>query len=135
MEITDFWLKSANLVASYVDGSWLDIFSFIFALVYVRRQWGKKPELTRGPFLCRDIGFEFANAASIFPLFLLTLTVFSTKLTVALLTGNKIILAIAGGFALFSLLEDRSVQSAEPIPVAKSRQKQTSARKSMPAKK
>ncbi|WP_406626095.1 hypothetical protein [Acidovorax sp. SDU_ACID1] len=37
----------------------------------------------------------------------MTLSIFSSKFTEALLNGNKITLSIAGGFALFALLEDR----------------------------
>jgi len=44
-------------------------------------------------------------------LLLLSLTIFSSKLTALLLSGNKIILSIAGCFALFALLEDRTVKA------------------------
>jgi hypothetical protein len=106
-----------SILFSYVDGNWVDICSILTALAYVGWQWKKRPRGTRGPFICRDIGIEFVNAASIFPLVLLTLSFVSSKFTEALLSGNKIILSIAGGFALFALLEDRkSVALLAQIP-------------------
>jgi hypothetical protein len=101
-----YWSVFAKLL-SYVDGSWVDICSIIMALVIVARQWLRRPAAERGPFMCRDMGVEFVNAASIFPLLLLSLSIVSSKFTEALLNGNKITLSIAGGFALFALLEDR----------------------------
>lgn len=100
-----------NSVLPYFDGNWVDICSVMFSLIFVNYRWRKRDPDTRGPFFCRDVGAEFANAASLFPLALLFFTIVSTKLTAALITGNKIILSIAGGFALFALLEDRTPKS------------------------
>ncbi|MCT9812415.1 hypothetical protein N0K08_17365 [Acidovorax sp. Be4] len=107
----DFFFRGLAKLLSYVDGNWVDICSILTALAYVGWQWQKRPKVGRGPFICRDIGIEFVNAASIFPLVLLTLSFVSSKFTEALLSGNKIILSIAGGFALFALLEDRKSPS------------------------
>jgi len=103
---------------SYVDGNWVDILSFLTAISYTGIKWAKRPKSTRGAFLCRDMGVEFVNAGSLFPLFLLTCSILSSKFTEALLSGNKITLSIAGGFALFALLEDRKQKGVLDVPSA-----------------
>lgn len=104
------WL--ATFFKSYVDGSLLDILSLVVAFAYVMRQRCKLPAEQRCNFWSRQTGRAMANALTLFPLGLLALSIVSSKLTEWLLSGSKITLTIAGGYALFAMLEDQSEKNA-----------------------
>ena len=58
-------------------------------------------------WISRQTGLDLANGVSLFPLLLLALSVFSTKLLHVVVSSNKLILAVAGAVALFAILEKR----------------------------
>jgi hypothetical protein len=57
-------------------------------------------------FLSRPTGFDFANGVALFPLLILTLSVFSSHLVDSLVQASKISLSVAGAFALLAILEE-----------------------------
>ena len=93
--ITDFW---TNLI----DGSWVDIGSFLVAIGYA--VYRHRSDRARN-FVSRTTGIDIANGISLFPLFLLTCGIFSSKALEAALQSNKLILGVAGAVALFAILE------------------------------
>lgn len=93
-------------LSNYFDGSFVDVGSILVALCFVLWHRHRLPCNTRCAFLSRETGRLLVNAISIFPLFLLAASIFSSKLTELLLGGSKITLTIAGSYALFTMLED-----------------------------
>lgn len=93
-------------VFQYFDGSFLDVGSILVAVCFVLWHRGRQPKTLRCPFLSRETGRLLVNAVSIFPLLLLACSILSSKITAILLGGNRIILTIAGCYALFTMLED-----------------------------
>lgn len=82
------------------DGSWVDMWTLGVALAYVsvRR------------FICRNMGaeaimYDVSHGVTIFPMFLLSATVFSTTAVQTLMSGNKLIISLAGFFSLLALLK------------------------------
>jgi hypothetical protein len=99
-----------------IDGSWIDDFSYVIAFVWAiarykkrRRQPVRRPRRPPHPlrmFFCRATAMDFASGVCIFPLCGLATSVFSNQVMVALLSGNRLLLSVAGVVALFSLVED-----------------------------
>jgi cell division protein FtsW (lipid II flippase) len=99
-----------------IDGSWIDDFSYVVAVVWMiarymkrRRQPVRRP--TRRPhalkmFFCRVTAMDFACGVCVFPLCGLAASVFSDRMMVALISGNRLLLSVAGVVALFSVVED-----------------------------
>ena len=88
---------------SYLDGNWIDIGSLIGAIVYAVREHKMCHPPRR--FICRETGINIAHGTALFPLLLLGLSVFSSRITSELLTASRIILSAAGVVALLSILE------------------------------
>jgi hypothetical protein len=90
-----------------IDGNWIDVCSLLIAVVFAVYKFRK----ARGAggaqkLFSKKTGLDIANGTAFFPLFLLGLSIFSSRLTHELLGSNKLVLSIAGLFALFALLED-----------------------------
>jgi hypothetical protein len=49
---------------------------------------------------------DFLDGTALFPLFMLILSLFSSRVTADLLHANKLILSVAGVVALLAILED-----------------------------
>jgi hypothetical protein len=104
---------------SWIDGNWVDVVSLLVALLYAfskaRRDtvfslshpFGRpKKHLLLSRLISRETGLDIANGCSLFPLLLLGLTIFSSRVLAALMSANKLILSVAGFCALLALLED-----------------------------
>ena len=89
-------------MSDWVDGNWVDIGSFLVAIVYA----GIKSHRCETPLISKKTALNLANGTSLFPLFLLGLSLFSSKLLTALVSANKLILSVAGLCALLAMLED-----------------------------
>lgn len=83
-----------------LDGSWVDMWTLGVAAVYtgLRR------------FVCRSFGgeaimYDISHGVTIFPMLLLSATAFSTTAIHTLMTGNKLVISLAGLFALLALLK------------------------------
>ncbi len=87
----------------FIDGNWVDIGSLLVAVVYA--VW-KSSRRENGKIISKATSLDLANGCSIFPLFLLGMTVISSPLLSELLKANKLILSVAGLCALLALLED-----------------------------
>jgi hypothetical protein len=95
-------------VGNWVGERAVDISSIIGALLYVRmkRRQRKKSK----PFISRDTGELFFNGLALVPLALLAIGAFSETVLQMLLKSSRITLAAAGIFALFAILEDRTIR-------------------------
>lgn len=111
-----------NFADSYFDGSFVDVGSLVLALVFVVWQRRNLPCEDRCDFWSRQTGRALVNAISIFPLLLLSLSIFSSKLTELLLSGSKITLTIAGCYALFTMLEDLGGKNASLAKISEPEQ-------------
>lgn len=76
------------------------MFAISFALIKHVRYEPKKRLVTK------QTSKDFLDGTAVFPLGILSLSIFSSDLTKALLQANKLILAIAGVVALLAILED-----------------------------
>ena len=84
--------------------NWIDEGTFIVALGYaVRRHFIVTP---RKRFVSRETRKDFVDGTALFPLAILTLSLFSDRLTDALLHANKLILSVAGFVSILAVLED-----------------------------
>lgn len=91
------------LEAIGIDGNWIDITSFVVAVLYaITKAYRRNPK----NIVSKSTSLDLANGTSIFPLLLLGLTLFSSKLLNQLLGSNKVILSVAGMCALLAMLED-----------------------------
>lgn len=90
----------------YLDGNWVDIGSLILAMAIIWWRRRTIPKAERCAFFTRETAKELVSALTVFPLLLLTISSIFTKITPHLLSGSRITLTIAGGYALFSMLED-----------------------------
>lgn len=88
----------------FIDGNWVDISSFIVAVIYAC--WHRKKLNITKPFISKYTALDFMNGLSLVPLLLLVSGVFISGAIDAVMTSNKIILSAAGGVALFAILED-----------------------------
>ncbi len=100
-----------DAVNRFADGSWFDIVSLVVAIVYAVLRWTK----CSGAYnlVSRTTGFDVLNGVSIFPLFMLALSVVSSSVLASILTSNKLILSTAGLVALFAVLEDVNPSKSE----------------------
>lgn len=97
-----------------IDGSWIDDISYAVAAVwsverYVKCRWQRVRGAVRLPdapnmFFCKVTATDFASGVCIFPLYGLATSVFSDRMLIALISGNR--LSVAGVAALFSMIED-----------------------------
>lgn len=90
-------------MSEWLDGNWVDIGSLIVAFLYALWKVRKSGERR---YISRFTAIHLANGTSIFPLLLLGLSLFSSRLLTALLSANKLILSVAGICALLAMLED-----------------------------
>jgi hypothetical protein len=98
--LSDLW----SAVHPYLDGSWLDGMSLLCAIVYAETRRRKRK--THKKVICRETGIDIANGVGIFPLFVLSLTTFSSFMLPRLLEANKLILSVAGVVALLAILDE-----------------------------
>jgi hypothetical protein len=87
-----------------LDLNWIDDGTFFVALVYAfYRHLRSKP---RKAFVSKRTRKDFLDGTALFPLAVLTLSLFSPRLTSDLLHANKLILSVAGFVAILAVLED-----------------------------
>lgn len=86
----------------YIDGNWVDVGSLVTALLYA---FWKAKKCSRKK-ISKATAVDIANGASFFPLLLLGLSIFSSRLLTELMQANKLILSVAGLCALLAMLED-----------------------------
>jgi hypothetical protein len=91
-------------VLSFFDGSWFDAASFAVAVAYA--YWKSLRAPVKQKFISKSTAMDVANGTSLFPLFALSLSLFSSKLLEEIIHSNKLILSVAGLCALLALLED-----------------------------
>jgi len=92
-----------HTVIGLADGNWFDMVSFGVAVIYALSRWKNCNKAYH--LVSSTTGSDIMNGVSLFPLFMLGLSVFSSKALEALLTSNKLILSTAGCVALFAVLE------------------------------
>ncbi|MNE68203.1 MULTISPECIES: hypothetical protein [Agrobacterium] len=92
-----------HTVMGFADGNWFDMISFGVAVFYAISRWKKCDRAYH--LVSSTTGSDIMNGVSLFPLFMLGLSVFSSRALEALLTSNKLILSTAGCVALFAVLE------------------------------
>jgi len=85
-----------------VNGRWFDIATFGVALVLATIKSLRR----RRPFVSQATGIDLLHGIALFPLFMLALSVFSDDVFDAVKNSDRLILAVAGAVALFSVLED-----------------------------
>jgi len=90
--------------AIYLDANWIDAGAILGALIFAAYRWKKADPSRR--FLHTRTGYDFANGAALFPLFVLALSVFSSWLVKELMSASRVTLSVAGVVALLALLED-----------------------------
>jgi hypothetical protein len=87
---------------SLIDGGWFDIITFVVAIAVS----AAKCQRHKHKFVSGETGRDILHGIAIFPLFVLTISVFSNEALQSLLSSSRIILSVAGAVALFSILED-----------------------------
>lgn len=87
---------------SLFDGGWFDIVTFSVAILVS----AAKCHQHKHKFISGETGRDILHGIAIFPLFVLTVSVFSNEALQSLLSSSRIILSVAGAVALFSILED-----------------------------
>jgi hypothetical protein len=98
-----FWTSGYALF----DGNRVDVATLILALLYaaiMHRRVGKA--LGRKP-ISMQTGLCVVHGIALFPLLLLSLSVFSSQALEELVHSDKIIISVAGIVALLAVLEDR----------------------------
>jgi hypothetical protein len=90
-----------------VEGGRLDTVTLWFSLFFATVQW--LPKRSKGiGFLSADTGLGLVHGLPMFPLFLLILGGFGSDAALyAIVHTHRVILGVAGGVALFSILEKR----------------------------
>ena len=102
------------MLSGWIDGNWIDAGSIFVAATYA----GWKAKCRPGQkIISKATSLDLANGTSLFPLFLLGLSIVSSELLKELLGANKLILSVAGFCALLAMLEDEP----EKIPVKRMR--------------
>lgn len=84
-----------------LDGNWVDMATLGVAFFYAL---GRRLVSQQGASLEAFVS-DISYGVSIFPMALLTLTVVSSTALTALLTGNKVIISLAGLFSLIVILK------------------------------
>lgn len=92
------------------DG-WVDPTTCLVAMGYAG--WRHHKISPTKKFISRETGADVLNGTAIFPLLLLTLSVFSRYLAAELMLTNKVILFAAGVVALLAVLEDSDPPAGE----------------------
>lgn len=95
-----------------VDGNWVDIASVICALLFALVKYQQRG---RQKWVSKITAYDFATGTSLFPMLMLTVSVFSSTLLTELLQANKLTLSVAGLIALLSILEDEFEKDTAPI--------------------
>jgi len=82
------------------DGSWVDMYTLAMAVAYtaVRR-------LVCGEITTEAVMIDLSHGVTLFPMLLLSATVFSSAALDTLVHGNKLVISLAGFFSLLSLLK------------------------------
>jgi hypothetical protein len=104
------------MLAPFWDGNWLDISSGLGGAAWaiarcVKRRYSHKKQSGTSlriypAFFCKTTAVDLASGTSLVPLMILSMALFSSALLQDLMTGNRLILTIAGVTSLFGALED-----------------------------
>jgi hypothetical protein len=99
-----------------IDGGWVDEFSYVMAVAWSWGRYAKRVLLQRRrsarrvhpmrAFFCKITATDFFGGLGLFPLCVLAVSVFSSSLLQALLSGNRLLLSAAGVIALYTMLEN-----------------------------
>jgi hypothetical protein len=105
-----------TLFGLQIDGGWVDDFSYLMAVAWAWARYVKRVCLpTRRSarrvhpmraFFCKMTAADFFGGLGLFPLCVLAVSVFSSSLVQALLSGNRLLLSAAGIIALYAMLEN-----------------------------
>lgn len=87
----------------YLDVNWVDAGAIVGACIYAPFKWKTAAPPRR--FIHAATGYDFANGAALFPLFIRALSVFSSWLIRELTSASRVTLSVAGVVALLALLE------------------------------
>lgn len=98
-----------GVLGEWLDGNWIDIGSLVVAVLYAYCK-GRK---AGAPLVSKKTATLLANGTSFFPLGLLGLSLFSSKLLQELLQANRVILSVAGICALLAMLDDGSPEQTK----------------------
>lgn len=101
-----------HTVTGLADGNWFDMISFGVAACYAISCWKKCERAYH--LVSNTTGSDIMNGVSLFPLFMLGLSVFSSRALKALLTSNKLILSTAGFVALFEVFRGFKTTASDP---------------------
>jgi len=86
----------------FIDGGWFNIITVLIAFALSAYKCYRHEH----NFISAETGRNIVHGIAIFPLLMLALSVFSNEILKALLDSDRLILAVAGFVALFSILED-----------------------------
>jgi hypothetical protein len=98
------WDRLSTILATILDGNWVDIVTLAVALAYAAWEC-RKPNAAK--FISKETGLRVAHGIALFPLFLLALSSVSGSALDAILHSHKIILSVAGFLALLAILEEK----------------------------
>lgn len=105
-----------------LDGSWIDFVTFVVAVIFTAFKFFRIRN-TQKKFFSKATGYDLMTGTSIFPLVLLGGSAFSSNILQMLLGSNKLLMSVAGLFALLALLEDE-FEKEEDLPVKKQTRRQ-----------
>ena len=83
-----------------IDGNWLDMATIAVAFAYSGFRWLRYPNRRAWEAFISDLSYGLV----LFPLLLLSCTAFSSAALDALQSGNRIIISVAGFYALIVVL-------------------------------
>lgn len=109
-----------------VDGNWVDLASVFCALLFALVKYQQRG---RQKWVSKRTAYDFATGTSLFPMLMLTVSVFSSTLLAELLQANKLTLSVAGLIALLSILEDEFEKDEQPMPAKKRPRRPSSTRR------
>jgi hypothetical protein len=90
--------------AAWIDANWVDVGAVVCSVAYTVWRWSKCTP--RRLFIHTDTGTDFAKYLAIFPLAILAVSPFSSRLLSELFSATRITLCVAGVVALIAILRD-----------------------------
>lgn len=90
------------------NGHWLDITTIAVAVAFAFLQRGRTPKANRPRIISVAMAGEVANGMAVFPLLLVVASSVSESAAQALLATNRVIMFIAGLYAIAAIFEDRN---------------------------
>jgi hypothetical protein len=95
---------NVHYISQYIDASWVDIGSLVLAMIYAASRYRKSKTQA---LISKDTGRDVLHGLALFPLVLIFVGGLSKLVLTAVLSSNRLVLAVAGLVALLAILEEK----------------------------